>query len=296
MPGHDRQNVTRDDRARPFERPASRNGQEQSAGTPEIQVEKLHKRFGVNRVLRGVDLNVARGDLVAVVGGSGSGKTVLLECIIGHHKPNRGRVLIANHDLPGAPLVDINKLDEQDMDRLRVHWAVVFQRNALFSGTVYDNIALWLREIKRSSEEQIDPIVLKSLKAVGFENPGAIMSRDRDELSGGMAKRVALARAIAMDPDMLFYDEPTTGLDPTLAQQIQELIQSTHQNRPGQTTLIITHDKDLLYRLQPRVVMLHDGRVFFDGAYEAFEQSDSPIIRPYFDLMPGLQRRQLQGR
>lgn len=110
-----------------------------------------------------------------------------------------------------------------------------------------------------------------------------------------MAKRVALARGLAMDPLIIFYDEPTTGLDPAHAHQIQELIRLTHEMHGRadieRTSLIITHDKDLLYRLQPRVVMLHEGKVFFDGTYAEFERSDSEIIRPYFDLMPGLHER-----
>lgn len=293
----DRQHTGINDQApRELDQPSSRNGQDHAKTPVEVHVERLHKAFGANRVLRGVELKVNRGDLLAVVGGSGSGKTVLLEHIIGHHQPNRGRVFIANHDLPGSPLVDINAINEQEMDRLRTHWAVVFQRNALFSGSVQDNIAMWLREIKRLSEDEILPIAMRSLKAVGFDDPATILKKDRDELSGGMAKRVAVARAISMEPKLLFYDEPTTGLDPTLARQIHMLIQSTHDSRPGQTTLIITHDKELLYRLQPRVVMLYDGKVFFDGSYIEFEQTDSAIIRPYFDLMPGLQRRQLQER
>jgi len=115
------------------------------------------------------------------------------------------------------------------------------------------------------------------------------------EISGGMAKRVAVARALAMDPALIFYDEPTTGLDPQLAAQIQDLICDTHRREQStdspRTTIIITHDKDLLYRLRPRVVMLHDGRVFFDGPYKEFEKSDSAVIRPYFQYMPELQRR-----
>jgi phospholipid/cholesterol/gamma-HCH transport system ATP-binding protein len=173
---------------------------------------------------------------------------------------------------------------------------VVFQRNALFSGTVFDNIALWLREVKRMDDDDILPIAERALRSVGFNAPGPVMSKDRDELSGGMAKRVAVARAIAMNPVLMFFDEPTTGLDPTLTRQIHELIQATHDSSPDQTTVIITHDKDLLYRLQPRVIMLHDGRVFFDGSYAAFEQSDSEIIQPYFDLMPGLQGRRVDDR
>ncbi|MHC4414947.1 MAG: ABC transporter ATP-binding protein [Planctomycetota bacterium] len=261
----------------------------------EILVEDLHRSFGENHVLRGVDLAIRRGEFVAIVGGSGCGKTVLLEHLIGHLQPDRGRVHVANHDCDGAPLSDLAAIDDDAMDRIRIHWAVVFQRNALFSGTVYENIALWLREVRLLGEDEIRRRARSAARAVGL-NADTVLEMDRDELSGGMAKRVAVARALAMDPTIMFYDEPTTGLDPDHAAQIHDLICTTHeggrQADTPRTTLTITHDKDLLFRLRPRVIMLHEGRVFFDGLYERFEQSDSPVIRPYFDLMPVLQRRE----
>ena len=260
---------------------------------PEVRVEALHKAFRANHVLRGIDLTIYRGEIVAVVGGSGCGKTVLLEHVIGNLQPDRGLVLVADHETPGAPLADLATLGERQMDRIRIHWAVVFQRNALFSGSVYENIAFWPREVKQLSDNQIQPLARAALEAVGL-NPDTVLEKDRDDLSGGMAKRVAVARGLAMDPLLMFYDEPTTGLDPHHAAQIQDLICKTHRRTDGpnpRTTMIITHDKDLLHRLRPRVVMLHDGRVFFDGPYEAFKQSTSPVIRPYFDLMPILQQR-----
>jgi phospholipid/cholesterol/gamma-HCH transport system ATP-binding protein len=265
----------------------------------EVLVEGLRKSFNDHVVLSGVDLELYRGDIIAIVGGSGCGKTVLLDHIIGQLSPDAGRVLVADHEADGATLRDLALLSDEEMDRIRMHWAVVFQRNALFSGTVYENIALWLREIKGESEDRIAETADRSLRLVGFEDPREILDRDRDELSGGMAKRVAVARAIAMDPTLVFYDEPTTGLDPQHAADIHELICATHgQKRPdrvARTTTIITHDKDLLNRLRPRVVMLHEGRVFFDGPFEEFEASDSEIIQPYFDRMPLLQQRATRG-
>jgi phospholipid/cholesterol/gamma-HCH transport system ATP-binding protein len=268
------------------------------AGTPdrprEIQVEDLNKSFDENHVLRGVDVVIHRGEIVAIVGDSGSGKTVLLRHIIGQLQPDRGRVLVADHEAEGAPLRDLSTLDEEQMDHLRIHWAIVFQRNALLSGSVYDNMYVWLLELKNMDEGAIRQRAHDVLEAVGLK-PEEVLKLDRSELSGGMAKRVAIARALAMDPLVMFYDEPTPGLDPKHAQLIHELIYSVHHQKPDsgseRTTLIITHDKDLLTRLQPRIVMLHDGRVFFDGTYEAFKQSKSKVIRPYFDLMPILHRR-----
>ena len=260
----------------------------------EIRVENLFRSFGDNHILRGIDLEVRRGEILAIVGPSGCGKTVLVDHIIGLLKPDKGRVFVANHDVPSAPLVELTALDHDQKDEIRKHWAVVFQRNALFSGTVYDNIALWLREVGRLDDSQIQPIVHTALDAVGLDYD-AVAPKDRDDLSGGMAKRVAIARALAMDPYVMFYDEPTTGLDPQHAAQVHTLIGATH-GRPlddgtVRTTMMITHDKDLLARIEPRVVMLSEGKVFFDGPYEQFKESESELIRPYLALMPLLQQR-----
>ena len=266
----------------------------------EIRVEGLTKAFGDHRVLTGVDLEVRRGEMLAVVGGSGCGKTVLLNHILGRLEPDAGRVRVADHDLEGAPLVDLSALDTMETDRLHTHWGMVFQKNALFSGTVLDNIALWLSEVRGLDEDAIVPIARRVLAAVDLPDSDEFMQTDVNELSGGMAKRLAVARALAMEPEVLFYDEPTTGLDPTTAATVHDLIARTHdaQTRTGErrTTLIITHDKDLLRRLEPRTVMLHEGRVFFDGPFRDFEASASPIIRPYFDLVPVLHGRAFDPR
>lgn len=261
----------------------------------EIRVEGLHRSFGEHEVLRGVDLEILRGELVAIVGGSGCGKSVLMEHMVGLLTPTLGRVLVANHAERGAPLRDLAELDEDEMDRLRRHWAIVFQRNALYSTTVRENIEFWLREHTTLDEPARLERIRGALNSVGFERENGIEEKRRDELSGGMAKRVAIARAIAMDPAIVFYDEPTTGLDPDLATQIQDLVAKVHhsprESDGVRTTIVITHDKDLLRRLEPRIVMLHDGGVLFDGEYRAFERSRSPVIRPYFELMPALQLR-----
>lgn len=270
-------------------------------GAPaEIRIDGLCKAFGAHRVLAGIDLSIERGEIVAIVGGSGSGKTVLLNHILGRLDPDQGRVFVADHDMDGAPLIDLTALDTMETDRLHTHWGVVFQRNALFSGTVLDNIGLWLSEVRGLEEPEIIAVAQKVLAAVDLPDTDDFMATDVNELSGGMAKRLAVARALAMDPEVLFYDEPTTGLDPTTASTMHDLIARTHvaPTRSGKhrTTLIVTHDKDLLRRLQPRTVMLHEGGVFFDGPFADFEGSASPIIRPYFDLMPVLHGRALDPR
>lgn len=271
---------------------------------PEVVMEGLHKGFDSKPVLAGIDLIIRRGELVAVVGGSGCGKTVLLKHITAHFTPERGRVLVADHDVDpneagDAPLRDLAALGDRELDRLRVHWAMVFQRNALLSGTVLDNLALWPREIKRESEERIFVQAQRVLRDVGLD-PEQVLSRSRDALSGGMAKRVAVARALMMDPVLLLYDEPTAGLDPEMCGQVHALLDSTHRAQPAlaatrrgvvRTSIIVTHDTQLLERLRPRVVMLHGGRVHFDGIFQEFAASDDPHIRPYVEQMAFLHQR-----
>jgi len=155
----------------------------------------------------------------------------MLDILTGLMKPDAGRVLVADHSKPGAPLRDLWTLGPEELDSVRLHWSIVFQRNALFTGTVYDNIALWLREHTDMPEEAIAQRVRESLRAAALD-PDDVMYKDRDELSGGMAKRVAIARAIAVRPMVIFYDEPTTGLDPVISAAIHDLIFKNHHEHP----------------------------------------------------------------
>jgi len=258
----------------------------------EFQIESLYKAFGANQVLQGIHLSIRQGELIAIVGGSGCGKTVLLNHILGQMAPDKGCVCVADHGQLGSPLVDLSMLTTTELDALHTHWGVVFQANALFSGSVFDNIRLWLEEIKHLKDDEIRVIAKQSLADVYLKETDGFLDTDVAQLSGGMAKRLAVARALSMNPKVIFYDEPTTGLDPTSAGQIQDLILRTHERAKRQnnpiTTLMITHDKDLLKRLKPRTIMLHKGRVFFDGAFDEFAQSKRSIIRPYFDTMAAL--------
>jgi len=261
----------------------------------EIRIENLSKSFGSRRVLNGVNLEVRSGEMVAIVGGSGNGKSTLLRQIIRLAHPDGGRVLVADHESDDSPLVDLATLNTAGMESFERHWAVVFQGNALLSGyTVGFNIGLPLREVQNLDEPTVRTKVQNVLREVALD-PDKDLALTTDQLSGGMAKRVAIARALALDPILLLYDEPTTGLDPQVAEKIQDLIGSVHRGKTAsgfaRTTLIITHDKDMLFRLQPRVIMLDAGRIAFDDTYEDFGRSDSPAIRPYFDLMPKLQQR-----
>ncbi len=260
----------------------------------EVQAENLHKSFGDHAVLKGVNLSVREGELVAIVGGSGSGKSVLFKHLIGLVKPDQGRVLLADHDTSPPKLIDLAEQDEAVLEKIRQRCGVIFQQNALYSGTVSDNVTLALEEVQGMDPPQAEEAARAAIESVGL-NVEQVWDQDRDHLSGGMAKRIAIARALALDPILIFYDEPTTGLDPESAGHIYDLIRSTNQ-KPGpngipRTSLIITHDKDLLFKLQPRIALLHDGQVAFDGTYEQFARSDSPIIKPYFEIMPTLHFR-----
>lgn len=261
----------------------------------EIRAEAVRKVFGRHVVLDAVSLAIAPGQIVAIVGGSGSGKTVLLNILTGLLAPDSGRVWVTDHSDPAEPLVDLTRLDEEARDRVRLHWAVVFQHNALHSGSVRDNIALWLREHTDLGEAEIERRVRDALRAVALDVEDVI-DKDREELSGGMAKRVAVARALAIDPVDVFYDEPTTGLDPVYAGHIHELIWNVH-HRPradgkSRTTIVVTHDRELLRRLRPRVVMLARARVAFDGSYEEFTRSRLPEAVEYLSAMPVLHERE----
>lgn len=265
----------------------------------EIRVEGLCKAFDGRQVLRGVCLEIHRGELVALVGVSGCGKTVLLNHILRLMTPDAGRVLVTDGAHGNAALIDRETLTNQEIDHIHTHWGAVFQSNALFSGTVFDNIALWLREVRNLDDDAIVANARSVLAAVALPADPRFLQTDVSALSGGMAKRLAVARALSMDPRIIFYDEPTTGLDPTSAAEIQDLVLATHLARkpdgPARTTVIVTHDKDLLIRLKPRTVMLHEGHVLFDGPFDEFAASDSAIIRPYFDLMPVLQQGSATG-
>lgn len=259
----------------------------QPATPPEIVVEGVYKRFD-HAALQDVSLTIRRGELVALVGLGGSGKTVFLKLLTGHFRPDRGRVLIADHESEGAPLRDPATLSESQVDRLRRHWSLVFQGNAPLSGTVYENLAVFPRELKGQCEGELLPLARRVLEDVGLE-PAAVLDEDCATLSAGAAKQVAIARALMMDPVLVMYDSPTAGLGPESAWRIGELIAATHARRPAlgvaRTTLLVTQDTELLRLLRPRIVMLHEGRVVFDGSFESFQARQDPLVRPYLQRM-----------
>jgi phospholipid/cholesterol/gamma-HCH transport system ATP-binding protein len=239
---------------------------------PFIRFVDLHKRFGAKPVLRGVDLDIPRGRTVVVLGGSGSGKSVLLRHAIGLHRPDQGRVWV-----DGA---DITDLDEQDLLEPRKKVGMLFQAGALFdSMTVLDNVAFALREHSAWPEERVLARVAEVLQLVELDGVEQLMPAD---LSGGMRKRVALARAIALAPRAILYDEPTTGLDPVIAETINRLIRNL-QERLGVTSIVVTHDIRSAFHVGDRIAFLHEGTILFEGSAEEARRTGEPRLRRFLD-------------
>jgi phospholipid/cholesterol/gamma-HCH transport system ATP-binding protein len=235
-----------------------------------IRFVDVHKAFQDNQVLRGVDLDVRRGETVVVLGGSGSGKSVLLRHTIGLHRPDSGKVWVDESE--------ITELDEDELIETRKKVGMLFQAGALFdSMTVEDNVGYALREHTDWSSERIQKRIDEVLQLVELENVEELMPAS---LSGGMRKRVALARAIALAPRAILYDEPTTGLDPITANTINEWIRSL-QKRLGVTSIVVTHDIQSAFSVGDRIAFLHDGRFHFKGSVEEARGSREPLLRNF---------------
>ncbi len=235
-----------------------------------IRYVDLHKAFADKQVLRGVDLGIPRGETVVVLGGSGSGKTVLLRQAIGLDQPDAGSVWVDDEDITG--------LSEEQMIEPRKKVGMLFQASALFdSMNVMDNVAFSLREHTDWSRERIEGRVGDVLRLVELEGVEPLMPAD---LSGGMRKRVALARAIALAPRGLLYDEPTTGLDPITANTINQLIRSL-QKRLGVTSIVVTHDIQSAFTVADRIAFLYDGKILFQGTVEQAKRADEPRLQRF---------------
>lgn len=240
------------------------------------------KTFDGNQVLRGVDLAVRPGESLTIIGGSGTGKSVLLRLVIGLLKPDAGQILLEGQD--------IVPLRERELLRERQKVGMVFQGSALFDSlSVGENVAFALREHTAWGEAEIQARVRESLGLVGL---GEIQDMDPAELSGGMRKRVAVARAIALPPHILLYDEPTTGLDPTNVEKIIELILDL-KTKLGVTSILVTHDMPSALKVSDRLAMLHQGRIAAVGTPEEIHATHHSLIR---DFMEGRLRREATGR
>jgi phospholipid/cholesterol/gamma-HCH transport system ATP-binding protein len=237
-----------------------------------IEVRNLHKRFDEQPVLDGVSFRIENGESVAIIGRSGCGKSVLLKHLIGLLKPDAGDVLIDGEN--------IVPMDERQLLNVRRKFGMVFQGAALFdSMTVEENVAFALRRNTRLPEAEIARRVAKVLAVVdlsGTEN------KSPAELSGGMRKRVGLARAIIYEPQIVLYDEPTTGLDPIVADSIDKLIMRVH-GRLKVTTVVVTHDMRTARRVSQRVLMIHDSKIYASGTPDKFFASQDPVVRQFID-------------
>jgi len=238
-----------------------------SNGETAVRVAGLYKSFDGIEVLKGIDLEVKSGETLVIIGGSGCGKSVFLRHMVGLFQPDEGTVEIFGTDLAHA--------DERTLDRVRRRISMVFQGSALFNSmTVEENVGLALREHRVFDEATIRTTVLDKLVMVGLENAAKKLP---ETLSGGMKKRVALARALAIDPEIILYDEPTAELDPLIAQNIDNLVRDL-QHRLQKTAVVVTHDMVHAFKIADRIGMLHEGILIFLGTPEEIRKSDHPVI------------------
>ena len=235
-----------------------------------IQLIDLRKSFEQQQVLRGVNLTVPRGQVTAIIGRSGGGKSVLLKHLIGLMRPDSGQVLVDGTDL--------GRLRGKALDQVREKFGVLFQGGALFDSlTVFDNVAFPLREKIKLSEVEITRRAMQRLEAVGLAD---MVHKYPAELSGGMRKRAALARALVHDPEIILFDEPTTGLDPILLNSIHRLILDAHK-RFGFTAVVVSHEIPEIFDIAQTVAMLHDGVIVEHDSPAAIMASANPVVRQF---------------
>src|SRR5688572_25369436 len=238
---------------------------------PFVEFDDVHKAYGQKIVLRGATLKVYRGEVLVILGGSGTGKSVTLRHMLGLEAPDSGRVIVEEEDITDFP--------EEELYRVRKKFGMLFQSGALFdSMTVFENIAFPLREHTEMSDEEIGRAVREKLELVNLPNSEHLMPVD---LSGGMRKRVGLARSIVLDPKMILYDEPTTGLDPITAQKINELIIDL-QSKLNVTSVVVTHDIQSAFSVGDRIAFLNRGVFEWVGTMEAARDSDHSVLREFF--------------
>lgn len=249
-----------------------RNPHDVATKAPVIQIDHLWTQFDQHIVHQDLSLQVQQGDILSLVGGSGSGKTTLLRQILGLQKPSRGCVKVFGEDINGS--------DTVRLQRLRNRWGMLFQHGALFSAlTAFDNVAQPMRELRHLPEDLIRDAALLKLYMVGLSPRDAL--KMPADLSGGMIKRVALARALALEPELLFLDEPTAGLDPNLSDSFVELIRSLHQAL-RLTVVMVTHDLDTLFALSTKIAVLAEKRVIVNGTPEEVLRVKHPFIEQFF--------------
>ena len=247
--------------------------------TPLISIKNLGNQFGTQVVHDHLDLDIQKNEILGIVGGSGSGKSVLLRSILGLQQPSSGEIYFNQQNLL--------QISSERFTQLKQHWGVLFQRGALFSSlTIADNIMFPMQEFSPLNQEEQYELMHVKLKMVGLERN--VAGKYPSQLSGGMIKRVALARALALDPILLFLDEPTSGLDPISAAEFDELIVSLHKNLEL-TVVMVTHDMDSLFTICDRVAVLVDKKIVV-GSLEEIMQNKHPWIQQYFGGVRALAR------
>jgi phospholipid/cholesterol/gamma-HCH transport system ATP-binding protein len=238
-----------------------------------IQIQELYKGFGSNQVLKGFNLQLSKGENLAVLGKSGSGKSVLIKCIIGLMQQDEGEITVLGQS--------ISALNQDELDHLRVKIGFLFQSNALYdSMTVRENLEFPLRRHwMEISNQETEDLVMESLENVGLAHTVDLMPV---ELSGGMRKRIALARTLILKPEIILYDEPTTGLDPITSKEISDLMNEL-QKKYNTSSIIISHDMNCIQRTADRMILLVDGIAYAEGSFDELKAKSDPVILPYFE-------------